>query len=402
MSKKLWTKVFVYTSLVNFILTLSMALLLVTMASYAINKYDLTTGIGGLVASVFIIGVLIGRLYAGKKILHVKAKSILFIGTSVFVITSIGYFFDFGVYGLMLIRILQGIGLGFATTATGTIVAQVIPLERKSEGISYFSISVVLSTALGPFIGIQLINFYDYISIFIFSTIIGVIGLIMVTMLKVPDFEIKENLQIKSKFNFDSYFEKKAIPISFVLFILGLGYASILSFIMSYADEINLTSAGGYFFLIYSLVIIISRPFTGKIMDNKGANSVVYPAIILFALGMFLLSIAKTPLVLLLSAVLIGAGYGNFQSCSQAIAISLTPVERYSLANSTYFIFLDIALGLGPLLLGLLEPLVGYRGMYGSLVIVIIVGFIAYHFLYGKKQNILLSIQEKEEAYEHH
>lgn len=388
MKKKLWTKVFIYTSLVNFILTLSMALLLVTMASYSINKYNLSTGMGGLVASVFVIGVLIGRLYAGKKILQVKAKKILFIGTLIFVIMSFGYFFDFGVYGLIGIRILQGIGLGFATTSTGTIVSQVIPRERKSEGISYFSISVVLSTALGPFIGIQLINLHDYISIFIFSTIIGIIGLIMVIMLNVPILEMKNNLQAKSKLKLNSLFEKKAIPISFVLFILGLGYASILSFIMSYADELGLTNIGGYFFLLYSIVIVISRPFTGKIMDNKGANSVVYPAIAIFAIGMFLLAIANSSLVFLISAILIGVGYGNFQSCSQAIAINLTSVDRYSLANSTYFIFLDVALGIGPLVLGTMEPFIGYRGMYGFLVIVILIGFIAYHFLHGKKENL--------------
>lgn len=65
--EKLWTKVFISTSVVNFVLMLSMYLLSVTMAGYAIRNFAASTGMAGLVASIFIIGVLKGRLYAGKE-----------------------------------------------------------------------------------------------------------------------------------------------------------------------------------------------------------------------------------------------------------------------------------------------------------------------------------------------
>ena len=39
-----------------------------------------------------------------------------------------------------------------ATTATGTIAAYITPPTRKSEGISLFSLSLVLGTAIGPFL----------------------------------------------------------------------------------------------------------------------------------------------------------------------------------------------------------------------------------------------------------
>src|SRR5690625_3498334 len=110
---------------------------------------------------------------------------------------------------------------------------------------------------------------------------------------------------------------------------------------------------------------------------------------------MITISQATSNFVFLLGAVFIGLGYGNFQSCSQALAIKLTPLNRMGLANSTYFIFLDIALGLGPLVLGLLISIIGFRGMYLSLAGVIVGSLFVYYALHGKKDKELIQLEVK-------
>src|SRR5699024_11462155 len=90
--EKLWTKAFTATSIVNFVLMLSMYLLLVTTAGYAMETYGTTTSMGGFVASVFIIGALVGRLYAGKKITQIGAKRIILLGIFIFIIMFFIYF----------------------------------------------------------------------------------------------------------------------------------------------------------------------------------------------------------------------------------------------------------------------------------------------------------------------
>ena len=67
---------------------------------------------------------------------------------------------------------------------------------------------------------------------------------------------------------------------------------------------------------------------------------------------------------MLLSGACIGAGIGVLQSCGLTIAVQASPEEHVGLANSTYYIFMDIAVGFGPTVLGLLQPFTGYRGMY--------------------------------------
>ncbi|MBO1910872.1 MFS transporter, partial [Microvirga sp. 3-52] len=177
--EKLWTKEFISISVVNFFLMLSMYLLLVTMATYATEEYQASSSTAGLVASIFILGALTGRFFAGKQMEKLGSRKILLGGTLFFIIVTLFYFLPTNVYGLIAIRFFHGIGIGFATTATGTIAAHVIPSTRSGEGIGYFSLSAVLSTAIGPLIGIALINSIGYSSIFVFTLAMGIVSFVI-------------------------------------------------------------------------------------------------------------------------------------------------------------------------------------------------------------------------------
>ncbi|WP_072709790.1 MFS transporter [Lacicoccus alkaliphilus] len=384
--EKLWTKGFILTSVVNMMLTLSLYLLLVTMAVYAIETYDASVSMAGFVSSVFIIGTLFGRLYGGKNIARIGNRKMLLFGSAAVLVSTALYFVPMGIYPLMGLRFLHGVALGLAATATGTIVAQIIPRSRSGEGIGYFSMSVVMATAVGPLIGVVLLNQYGFTSIFIFSLVMAVISLLLSLRVRPPEVEVPEVSSYK-RFSLSDYFEARALPISSVMFVLAFAYSSILSFVTGYSGEIDLVEAGSFFFLVYGISVLLSRPVTGPLMDRKGANIVVYPALILFAAGMLTISQADAGWMLLLAALLIGLGYGNFQSISQALAIQATPRHRMGLANTTYFIALDLGLGFGPLVLGFIVPMLGYRGMYFSLVFVILLGIVVYHFAHGMKSR---------------
>ena len=177
--ERLWTKDFINTSLVNFALMMSQYLLLVTMAMYAAQQYNASVGIAGLVSSSFIIGSLIGRLFGGKHITEMGGKKMLIIGSVLIVILTASYLIPMGIYLFILLRILHGAAMGYAMTATGTIIAQIIPPSRNGEGIGYFSMSVVMATAIGPLIGVSLISAYGFTSIFFFSFSMAVVSLIL-------------------------------------------------------------------------------------------------------------------------------------------------------------------------------------------------------------------------------
>lgn len=392
--EKLWTKDFIIVSTINFLATLVYFLLLVTIASYAKSEFEASTSTAGLVSSIFIIGSLIGRLGAGRFIGIKGPTTILWVGLSFFTITSLFYFLANSIPLLLVNRLAQGVAVGIIGTATGTIVAHILPRARKGEGIGYFSLSAVLATAIGPFIGILLLKMENGFTImFTMNLVLSILCLLFLAAVKLKLAPIKqpEKIEVKSSI-LSQFIEPKAVPISFVALIIGFSYSGVMTFLSFYAESINLVSAASYFFLVYAIVIIISRPFTGKLMDTKGANIIVYPCIVLFAIGMLLFSQASAGWMLLLAAAFIGFGYGNFNSVAQTIAVKVTEPHRFGLATATYFILFDIGLGVGPYILGFIVPNTGYRTIFVAMVAVIVICIPVYYLLHGRKDKELMKV----------
>ncbi|OPY55830.1 MAG: major facilitator superfamily transporter [Pelotomaculum sp. PtaU1.Bin035] len=227
---------------------------------------------------------------------------------------------------------------------------------------------------------------YFHRLIFIVCTISAVLTLANVFFLSVPEVKLtNEQLEEMKVFKWSNFFESKTIPICIVCAIIYFCYSSILSFLTPYANEIHLVDAASFFFMIYSVAILISRPFTGRLFDSKGENITMYPAFLIFMIGMALLSQAHHNVTLLLAGAFLGFGVGIVQSCGLAIAVKVTPQQRLGLANSTFYIFLDLGVGIGPVILGVFIPFGGYRGIYIGMVIVAFACAFLYHLLHGGK-----------------
>lgn len=394
-NKTIWTRDFIVTSIINFFLMLVMYLLIVTIAPYAVKEYGVSTSMAGLVSGIFIIGTLIARLAVGGLIEKVGSRNILLIGLSVTVLASTFYFGAVNLPLLMANRFFHGIGLGISSTATGTMVAQMLPPSRRGEGIGYFSLSTVLATAIGPFFGIFLSQHYEFNVLFLFCLALSICCGAMFFFVKKTSAVMpkKDAQQLPRKSGMSGVIEVSALPIAFVTLLSAVAYSGVLSFISFYAEEINLVGAASFFFLVYAIAVLISRPYTGKLLDVKGNKFVVYPALLLFAGGLLLLSGTSAGWMLLLAGGIIGLGFGNFQSCAQAISLQGVRPERLGVATSTFFIFLDFGFGFGPYILGLLVPIVGYRELYLILMLVVIIA-LGFFMLFSRTRRRQLVAQE--------
>ncbi|MBP2650849.1 MAG: major facilitator superfamily 1 [Firmicutes bacterium] len=383
---KLWTRDFLIDSITNLFIYLAFYLLMVTITTYAMDNLQASPSEAGLASGIFIVGTLIARVFVGKAIDRVGRKKTLYVGLVLFLGMTLLHFGVNNLVFLVVIRFLHGAAFGIAATATGTIAASVIPHERRGEGISYYAMSLALASAIGPFLGMFINQQGSFNMVLLLAAILVLASLIAVLFLRVPEAELTEEQLVKMKgVALSNFFEAQAIPISLVSIFIGLGYSSILSFMAVYAREINLADAGSFFFIVYAIATLISRPLTGRWFDQKGENFVMYPAFLVFALSLVILSQAYQGSILLLAGIFVGFGYGTLLSSSQAIAVKVSPRHRLGLATSTFYIFLDGGVGIGPFLLGFLIPITGFRGLYMSMAIVLLCCTFLYYFLHGRK-----------------
>lgn len=385
--KRLWTKDFITVAAVNFLIYMVFYLLMATIALFAVNTFHASTSLAGLVSGIFIIGILVGRLGAGRIVEDVGSRRLLIAGTFCFIITSASYLVAINLPLLIIVRFLHGLAYGIASTATGTIVAQVIPDGRRGEGIGYYSMSQILATALGPYMGIMLSRHVDFRMIFIITSAVAAISFTISFIIKQPVRKVPahDKAEVIKRFHISSFLELSAIPISIIVLIVGFNYSAVLTFISLYSKQLLLEEAASFFFIVYAITVIVSRPFSGRLLDTRGADYVVYPCLFFFAIGMVLLSQTYYGITLLLAAAVIGLGYGNFLSCGQAISIKGAPPDRLGLATATYYIFLDVGFGVGPYLFGSLLPFTGYRGLYMVMAFVTLAAIALYYFLYRNR-----------------
>ncbi|AGY43500.1 MFS transporter [Lactococcus lactis subsp. lactis KLDS 4.0325] len=387
MKEKLWTTTFVVNMLLNFIFYLVFYLPTVVIGTMAMERYHASASIAGILSGIFIVGGFIARLWAGNNMKRLGAKKLLYIGTLIYFLLTFAYFFVHSVVLLLILRLVHGLGFGIAATASGTLAGAIVPSSRRGEGIGYYALSVTLSSAVGPFLSMFLYRtsgFYSLIWLSALLLFIALVGIFFIHVEKTTDSSNSVDNKVHKKFAWSNYFEKEALPITLIAFLIGISYSSILSFMDAYARNIHLSEAASFFFLVYAITVLLSRPITGRVFDGFGDNFVMYPTYLFFALGLLLIGFAHSGWMLLLAAIFIGLGYGSFSPFGQAIAIRNSEAHRLGITTSTFFGFMDMGVGFGPFILGMFMPLLGYRNLYFASAILALLIAVIYHFVHGR------------------
>ena len=379
--KEIFNRNFTIVALINLLVMTVYYLTFITSTSYAREAYNADLSTAGFTAGIMVIGCLIGRFVTGNLLSLFGSRNILFTGL-VMLLASLVFFFGAGSLPLLFLqRLLVGIGVGVIGTATGTIIAYVVPQRHHGLGISLFSLSTALALAFGPFFGIILSRWLDFREINNICCGTGAACLLLFFLLKgLPETRKRH----RPFWELNSYIDPRVVRFSLVALVTCLGYGCVQAFMTSFAAERDLTSAASVFFLCYGLAAIGTRPITGRMFDVRGENVIFYPCLLLTALALVLMAKAHSGGMLLLSSVLLGIGFGNFQSASQSVSLSLVSKSRFAQATTTFFVFFDLGIGIGPYLFGFLVPSIGYEGMYEVLALFVIGAVVMYHFLHGR------------------
>ena len=389
--EKLFNTGFITITTINFIVFLIYYCFVVITAKFATSELGASPAQAGFAAGIYIIGTLIARLYIGKKLELIGRKQMLRFGAIIYLATTIAYLISTNIIILVTVRFLNGFAYGTISTAANAIVTAYIPKSRNGEGINYYGLSTSLAAAIGPFIGILLLPIVGFKSVIILAIVLSVLVTVACYLFPVQNIELTdEHKKLLNSWSLNTFIEYKVLFISIVAFLIGLSYSSVLGFLSIYADNLGLSTAGAFFFVVYALVITFTRPFAGQIFDAKGENAVMYPSFIFLAIGLLTLSYTTTSFMLLLSGALIGLGYGTFMSNGQAVCLKLVESSKVSIALSTYFIGLDLGLGFGPYALGTVHSFLSFSGIYILCAVLTVAVAILYAIFYkGKDTKII-------------
>ncbi|MBQ3060385.1 MAG: MFS transporter [Desulfovibrio sp.] len=349
---------------INLLMLMGYYLVFVTGTAYVQQTYEVSLSTAGFSSGLLVIGCLTGRFISGNQISRFGGRSCLLAGILLYSCGMVWLFFADSLTEVFVQRFVTGLGLGFAGTALGVIVACIVPGHLRGLGISLFAMSAALALALGPSVGIALIIAVGWSAVICTALLLSLLILLAFFLLRdLPVMHIRHRPALE----LNSYIDPRVLPFSMVVFLACIGYGCVQAFLTSLSVERGLVDAAGVFFLAYAIVAILTRPVIGRLYDLRGGKIIIYSALLLTAGAIFLLAWANTALLLLGSAVILGIGFANFQSIGHVIALSRVTRSRYAQATTTFFMAFDLGIGIGPFLFAMLIPIAGYEGMFSAL-----------------------------------
>lgn len=374
---KIITRDFAFIWLANFFIFLGFQMTLPTLPLF-VKELGGSDQIVGLIVGVFTFSALLFRPFAGRA-LETRGRQVVYIfGLSLFVISVGAFAFAASILMLITMRVLQGIGWGFSTTASGTIATDLIPAKRRGEGMGYYGLSSNLALALGPALGLSLVGLISFTQLFLIAAAMGLIALLLALTIRYKIVEESPDKTTTVKFDI---FEKSAINPSILLFFITLTFGGIATFLPIYAIERSVEGIPLYF-VVYAVFLMVSRIVAGKIYDERGHMYVFPPGALMIFIAMILLAWLPSTTVLLIAAAFYGFGFGSVQPALQAWAVNGAAENRKGMANATFFSFFDLGVGIGAMGFGLVANYFGYKYIYIISAISIIIAIIYYFYLY--------------------
>lgn len=378
-SNRLWSPAFINYGISSGIIYMTQYVLVAALPIVITSDLRGSDLDAGLAMTYFQIGTIICRLFAGRLIDGFNKRIVLLISTALFFIIMGLFNFTTSLDAIFVLRSLHGVVFALGTTVMSALAVLVLPPSRKGEGINMFAIFSNVAMVLGPAIGLYALSSYGSMALYIFLT--AMTGLAMLLSNVIP---LSKELALpkpskRKGWHVSQFIESKSLPWALMGLFIGFTYSGVLVFIPIKLNSMGAGIWGSAFFAIFALMIIISRPVVGKVYARYGSKFIIYPGLGLFILGLFGLGLATTPRAIILTAPLLGLGYGAAQPAFQALAIQSAPIERAGVSTATYFLALDISVGAGSVILALLASALGYQYLYIITALVMVVALGLYH-----------------------
>lgn len=305
----------------------------------------------GLHITFFTITALISRPFSGKLTDTWGRVPVMIVGAAVTSIVSVFYPFFLNIYAFLFIRFIHGFSTGFKPTGTAAYVADIVPQNRRGEGMGILSFFGMTGMGLGNFVGGIIANHYPIDILFYASAVVAIFSVIVIM-------GMKETVEDKQKFNLQllkirksDIYEPTVLVPSVVMMLVTTSFGTALTLAPDMSEHLGIDNKG-LFFSYFTFTSLISRVLGGRLSDEFGRRAILFGAMLIVGIGAIYIGHAPNSFHFLAGALVFGAGYGLSSPALFAWAADLAPDQFRGRGFSTLFMALEIGIGTGALLAG--------------------------------------------------
>ncbi|MCI8594475.1 MAG: MFS transporter [Oscillospiraceae bacterium] len=397
----IWNRTFICCLLANVFLYLGQ-----NIVNPLVTTYAAYTGAGasiiGMISGLYFGVSFAMRPVSGPMVTMMDKKKLMIFAFALGVVVNLGYAASRSVGLFIASRVLHGVQFSLVGSLGLTVASDSLPKEKMGSGIGIFGLSGIVGTAFGPSLGLALRDlgeqtlgegggFFLTFLAAAFISAVSVIPCILIAPQPKPD----RSASAAGPW-YHNILSLDAVRPSVVTALISMSSILANSFMVPYAAEYGLSGIGLYF-TVNAIASLVSRPFTGKLLDKKGPAFVFYPCAVLMAAGLLIIGLVHTLPAILFAAVLTGVGWGTVSPLLQSMAIQVVPPSRRGVASNTSFLGFDLGLFVGPTLAGLIVAQTGSHGaMFTASAIPVFLGILVFAFTWKHYKTRVKALQTTE------
>jgi MFS family permease len=285
----------------------------------------------------------------------------ILIGTSIAItVFSIAYALIPSYKVMLALVLVHGVFWSGLLTGSAAYTTNMLPESRRAEGIAYWGLSTIAAIAVAPPIGFWVFHF-GWRALCLEAAVLNIVMAIIAWRLP-PEFKTHHEPHAPHR---RRLVEWRVLILSVTLFLYSYGYGGITSFTALYAVANNVTPRGIYLTSL-ALIILVTRPMSGRLGDSFGYRRVFLPCLLLIAIGLSLLVMGGTRGWLIASAVVFGAGFGTAYPSFVGYVMRQVPATRRGAAFGAILACFDIGIGTGSTTMGWLIQHHGFSRAFGT------------------------------------
>ena len=330
----------------------------------------------GLVVAGFTVVPLLTRPLVGRYADRGHRVRMMQIGVASLVVSLGLMVIAEDVWSLLALRLAQGIGMAMFPTAAGSMIAELVPLPRRGEGVGYFGMASGGAQAVFPALGVFIVGVWGFDAVFIIAAATAAFTLLVVSTLNEPTAASAAPAEQRG-----SLFPRPAIFPMAVFMTVTFAIGAPSAFLPLLDDGRDFGNVGLYF-TVLGVLSVVGRPIAGPIADRYGRTVVMAPALVCAALGMAILAVAGSMSLLLVAGALGGIGLAGVHTGAYALALDRVPDHQRGGATAVFQYAWDLG-GLGSgLLLGALTLVAPVSVVFWASAVVAAGGFLL--LIYGR------------------
>ena len=371
------TRDFILAFFAQFAVTSVFYLLMPTLPIYLSGSGSSEVEIGVLIGSMSLSSLVL-RPFVGRALLRIPEKYLMIVGASFYAFASLAYHFASPFWPFLIVRVFQGIGFAFFSTASFTLIANISEEAHRGQSLGYFILAFTLSSALAPSIAMLLVNHFGFTLLFWVC-----LGLSLVSLFITQKLGKRQAAPLQDDSSKDGLFlSRKALQPSIIGFFTFFVWGALTTFFPIHAINHGVTNPG-LFFSTVAMMLILGRVFGGRIFDLYRREKIIMPCIAPYIVSMVILAFSKNLPMFILVAVIYGIGPAFL--IPTLMAYALDRGGSPGPAMGTFHAMSDLGVSLGPVMMGIVIHSTSYPIMFLCLALMGIINLnYFYFFVRGK------------------